>query len=135
MRVYSRTAASSVHHDEHGTYDIDPDTGLVEVPDELGELLMRQHVAGERAWENDAERHKRLADEEAARRRDPGALYDLLSEQLGKMQQDPEALVAAFADFLARSQGDGKHESLDDETPKRRTRKAAEPADTDPPAE
>lgn len=105
MRLYSRTGAASVQHEEHGSFDVDPDSGAVEVPDELGELLQRQHFAGQRAWENDAERSTRLADEDLARRRDPGALYDLLEAKFGNLEgRDPDALVEAFAAALAKSQ-------------------------------
>lgn len=74
MRLYTLTGATSVSNEDHGTFDVDPKTGAIEVPEALGRILHNVFLAGKRAWEDDVERAKRLADEELARRKDPATL-------------------------------------------------------------
>ena len=115
MRLYSRTGAGTVQNDDYGSYDTDPDTGLVEVPDEFGHILHRQHIDGQRAWENDAERAGRLKAEDVARRSDPAALYDLVDARLGKLEaNDLTALYDLIGSAIAKAQPDapaGAHEA------------------------
>jgi hypothetical protein len=115
MRLYSRTGAATVHNEDHGKFDVDPDTGAVDLPDELGTYLHGQHIDGQPAWEDDAERHARLETEDRARRSDPASLYDLLDNRLGRIEARLGQLEA---------NGDGEDKPA---TPKRsHTRKAAE---------
>jgi len=74
MRLYSRFGATQVSNEDFGDFDVDPDSGAVEVPPALGALLHNQHINGLRAWEDDAERTARLTAEELARRKDPATL-------------------------------------------------------------
>ena len=73
MKLYSRTGANSITHEEFGAFTVGKD-GSVNVPDEFGAYLHRQHVAGKPAWETEAERHARLMAEEVERRKDPATL-------------------------------------------------------------
>jgi hypothetical protein len=84
MRLYSRTGASTVQHGDE-TFEAD-EAGAVEFPAELGAHMKRQHVNGQPAWEDDAERQARLDAEDRARRADPASLFDMLDNRLGKIE-------------------------------------------------
>lgn len=94
MRLYTLTGAQSVTNEDHGTFDVDPATGAVEVPDALGRILHGTYFGGRRVWEDDAERSARLAAEDLERRRDPAVLYDLLQQRLGADTPAPSAPAA-----------------------------------------
>lgn len=98
MRLYTLLDASSVHDEDHGSFDVDPETGAVEVPQELGLLLHRTHIGGRKAWEDDAERSTRLAEEDLARRKDPATLLaavEALAGNLAAAQQPPASASVA----------------------------------------
>lgn len=100
------------HVQEHGGFDF---------PDELSDRLHRHHVRGQKLWETQVERDKRLHGEEDARRRDPATMYDAvarlveLAERSGGAQAQapdlsklsPEQL-AELAEAVAAAQGSGK---------------------------
>ena len=89
MRLYTLTGAASVSNDEHGTFEVDPETGAVEVPEALGRILHGTCFGGRRVWEDDAERSQRLVAEDLERRRDPAVLYDLLQQKLAAVPAVP----------------------------------------------
>ena len=86
MHLYSRTGASVVRH-EGVTYTPDPDGGFG-FPDHVSDVLHPFAVRGERMWETDTERQRRILGEEMDRRRDPAELYAAV------------ARIAAAADAL-----------------------------------
>jgi hypothetical protein len=73
MRLYTRTGATTLDDPEFGHFEAD-ENGSFLLPEELAERLRRFHVGGLPAWETDVERQRRLALEEADRRRDPETL-------------------------------------------------------------
>lgn len=89
MRLYPRGDATSVQHDDHGSFDVDPDTGSIEVPDELGSSLQALHIDGEPAFETETERDKRLKIADLDRRRDPASLYDAFADLASRSRQAP----------------------------------------------
>lgn len=87
MKLYSRFGADSV--DAEGVeYKAGKDGGI-EVPAELGAFLHNQHLNGELAWENDAERAVRLAAEENARKSDPAYLASIVEDLSAKVDAKP----------------------------------------------
>lgn len=79
MRLYSLQGAESVQHEDE-SYDVDPETGAIEVPHDLGVHLHGLHIAGQKAWETDAERHDRIVAAELELRRDPASMYELMQK-------------------------------------------------------
>lgn len=104
MRLYTLQDASSVQHEHHGSFDVDPETGGVEVPHELGEHLHATHIHGKPAWETEAERHARLVNAEIERRRDPASMYELMQQVAAKPVEDDTVarLEAEIADLRAK---------------------------------
>ena len=93
MKLYSRFGADSVESDGI-EYKADKDGGI-EVPAELGSFLHIQHVGGERAWENDAERATRLVAEEHAKKSDPAYLASIVEDLAAKVDSAPSRKKAA----------------------------------------
>jgi hypothetical protein len=97
-RLYTRTGASHVYY-EDAVYEVEENQS-VEVPPEVAAHLQHLHVAGQKAWEDDAERQTRIEAEELARRRDPAAVYDMLTrvaDQGGPLPSvDPAVFQAAI---------------------------------------
>lgn len=87
MKLYSRYGAESVEH-EGESYKADKEGGI-EVPEQLGLFLHNQHIGGQRAWENDAERQVRLDSEEHARKSDPAYLAKIVEELSAKVDAQP----------------------------------------------
>jgi hypothetical protein len=87
MKLYSRYGADSVEHGD-AEYKADRDGGI-EVPEELGLFLHNQHIGGQRAWENDAERQVRLDSEEHALKSDPAYLAKIVEELSAKVDAQP----------------------------------------------
>lgn len=84
MKLYSRFDADSV--DADGVeFKADKDGGI-EVPHELGVFLHNQFINGERAWEDDAERQKRIDAEEHARKSDPAYLASIVEGLADKVE-------------------------------------------------
>lgn len=79
-RLYSRMTAAAVDDPEFGHYDVSPEHGGFDFPDELSDRLHRFHHRGTPAWETEDERTRRLHGEEAARRRDPESLYNAVEK-------------------------------------------------------
>ena len=86
MRLYSRTGATSVHHG--GQLFTPGDSGGFDFPDDVSDVLHPFAVRGERLWETDVERQRRILGEEMDRRRDPASLYDAVA----KIMQAAEAV-------------------------------------------
>lgn len=78
MRLYSRTGASFTQH-EGVRYEAAPDGGFG-FPDHVSDVLHRFAVNGERMWESDIERQRRVLGEEMDRRRDPASLYEAVAK-------------------------------------------------------
>ena len=78
MRLYSRTGATSVHHG--GQIYVPGDSGGFDFPDHVSDVLHPFAVRGERLWESDIERQRRVLGEEMDRRRDPASLYDAVEK-------------------------------------------------------
>ena len=92
MRLHSRTGATSVHH-EGVRYEPGPD-GAFAFPDHVSDYLYPFAVKGERLWETDIDRQRRLIAEEAARRQDPATLLaaveQLVAQAEGRAEPRPE---------------------------------------------
>lgn len=86
--LYSRTGATLHEDPEHGRFAPDGN-GAFTFPDELSDLLLRQHVRKRRMWEDEEMRADRMHDESQRRERDPAVLYAAVSElvQLSKSAQ------------------------------------------------
>jgi hypothetical protein len=80
-RIYHKTGASGIVGPDGVQYDPTGD-GAFDVPQEVAEFLLGNHIAGEPAWETDGTRVERLAAEEHARRADPANLLTAV-ERLG----------------------------------------------------
>ena len=78
MRLYSRTGAASVHHG--GQVYTPGDSGGFDFPDDVSDKLHPFAVRGERMWETDIERQRRILGEEMDRRRDPASLYEAVAK-------------------------------------------------------
>ena len=78
MRLYSKTGAASVHHGGQ-LYTPGPSGGF-DFPDSVSDVLHPFAVRGERLWETDIERQRRILGEEMDRRRDPASLYDAVEK-------------------------------------------------------
>jgi hypothetical protein len=87
MKLYTRTGASTVDDQEHGTFEAGPDGGF-DFPDELSNRLRIVHIAGQRAWEDEGQRHQRLVAEELERRKDPASLYDAVQALTDTLAQN-----------------------------------------------
>ena len=84
MRLYSRNGATVV---QHGDEQYKPGaSGGFDFPDHVSDALHPFAVRGERLWETDIERQRRLLSEEMDRRRDPASLYEAV-EQIMKAAQ------------------------------------------------
>lgn len=83
MKLYSRFGADSV--DADGVEWKSDKDGGIEVPEELGRFLHNQHINGERAWEDDAERQKRIEEEEHAKKSDPAYLASIVEDLASKV--------------------------------------------------
>lgn len=81
-----------------GTEYVANEDGSFDFPDDFASVLQATHVAGEKSWEDDAEREARLIAAERARRRDPAELLAAV-ERLGGFDEPKDAIVSdAFAD-------------------------------------
>lgn len=92
MRLYTLTGASGVTNEEHGSFEVDPETGILEVPEALGLVLHATHINGKAAWETDAERSTRIASEDLARRQDPATLLaavEALTQKVAEPAPEP----------------------------------------------
>lgn len=69
--LYPLANQSGVYTDD-GSYAVKD--GKIDVPPELAESLRTTHINGVKAWEDENERHARLAAEESERQRDPATL-------------------------------------------------------------
>ena len=104
MKLYSRFGADSVDADG-AEWKADKDGGI-EVPEELGRFLHNQHINGERAWEDDAERQRRIDKEEHDRKSDPAYLASIVEDLAAKVVANSpvseDAPVKAKADKSAK---------------------------------
>ena len=92
MKLYSRFGADSVDA-EGGEWKADKDGGI-EGPEELGVFLHNQFINGERAWEDDAERQRRIDKEEHDKKSDPAYLANIvenLASQVAGAKADKSA--------------------------------------------
>ena len=78
MRLYSRTNAGVVQHD--GQQYTPGESGGFDFPDHVSDVLHPFAVRGEKLWETDIERQRRMLAEEMDRRRDPASLYDAVEK-------------------------------------------------------
>ena len=78
MRLYSRTNAGVVHHG--GQVYKPGESGGFDFPDDVSDVLHPFAVRGERMWETDVERQRRILGEEMDRRRDPASLYEAVAK-------------------------------------------------------
>jgi len=104
MRLYTTTDAESVEH-EGVEYKVDAN-GSIEVPEAFGVFLNNQHLAGKKAWENDAERAARMDAETAAKKASPEHLAELVEELTAKV--DAGAKLAEAADVAPATKKAGK---------------------------
>lgn len=96
MRLYTLTGTTQVKDPETGTvYEADAD-GAFEMPEDLANLLHSFHVAGKPAWEDDAERARRVAAEQLEKMRDPAALL----AEVQRLSANQGALAAVLASAL-----------------------------------
>ena len=79
MRLYTTTGATEVNDPTYGTFKVGPD-GAFDFPNELSDKLHGFHINKVAAWETDAERVKRVTDEQLQSVRDPAALYSAVRE-------------------------------------------------------
>jgi hypothetical protein len=130
-RLYSLLDATA--HDEpgYGRFEAGPD-GEFPFPDEVSARLGRIHHGGQKAWETQAERLRRLHGEDLARRRDPAALYDAVGEFTAAMKAavpaaspDVAALIAQVAALSAQVAELSAAGAEDDGEPGSAVRKAA----------
>jgi len=84
MCLHSRTGATSVHH-EGVRYEPGPD-GAFPFPDHVSDYLYPFAVKGERLWETDIDRQRRLIAEEAARRQDPATLLAAVEQLVAQAE-------------------------------------------------
>lgn len=96
MRLYTLTGTTQVKDNNTGVVHEADANGAFELPEDLGLELHSFHVNGKRAWEDDAERAKRMADEQLEKMRDPATLL----AEIQKMSQNQGALAAVLADAL-----------------------------------
>ena len=74
MRLFPRTSdVTAVRDPQYGVFTPGED-GAFDLPAPLGARLHKTHPGGQKAWETDVERQRRLAAEEMARRQDPATL-------------------------------------------------------------
>jgi hypothetical protein len=101
-KLYSRTGADAHKDPEHGLFEPDGD-GAFGFPDDLSDVLLRQHVGKKRMWEDEEMRAERMHQEAEQRHRDPAVLYAAVSElvQLSKQAQGAAAVPADLAAELA----------------------------------
>lgn len=99
--LYSLTDAGAVDHPEYGRIEARPD-GAFPFPDELSDRLGRVHHNGQKAWETQGERQRRLHGEDLARRRDPAALYDAVGEFTAAMKSAAPAASPDVAALIAQ---------------------------------
>lgn len=97
MRLYTRTGATQVDDPTHGTFTVGPD-GAFDFPDEVSDRLHSFHVAGSPAWESDAERAKRLLDEQMEKLRDPATLLATMQEMARGQRDLAAALLGQQSD-------------------------------------
>lgn len=76
MRLYSRTGAVALDHDEYGHFEPEDDGGF-DFPNELSDEL---HSFAANGWETAVERQQRLIAEEMERRRDPATLMEAVQQ-------------------------------------------------------
>jgi hypothetical protein len=130
--------AGAVDDPEYGHFDVSPEHGGFDFPDELSDRLHRFHHRGKPAWETEDEQNHRLHGEETARRRDPESLYNAvekiagIADRLGggAVSPDVAALLAHMEAMQARldeleakqaepaeAEGDDGEDSQDSEPP------------------
>jgi len=84
MKIYSKYGATDVESPEYGTFEADAE-GAVDVPEELANFLLIQHINGDTAWETEGGRRDRLVAEEHKRRSDPAYLATIVEELSAKL--------------------------------------------------
>lgn len=87
--MYSRFDATKITDPDTGEEYSPDETGAFDVPPRLAEVLERQHLAGERAWETSPEKQAREQAEADARRRDPLALIEAVEKLQGQAVETP----------------------------------------------
>ena len=90
MRLFPRTSdVTAVRDPQFGLFTPGED-GAFDLPDALGARLHKTHPGGEKAWETDVERQRRIAAEEMARRQDPATLLAAVEELVRQASATPE---------------------------------------------
>lgn len=84
MKLYSLIGAESITDGEI-EYTASKD-GSIEVPEEFGRFIHNIHVAGKPAWEDDAERQKRIDEEDHAKKSDPAYLANIVEDLSEKVE-------------------------------------------------
>jgi hypothetical protein len=79
MRLYPRRPGTGVVNHGGVQYKAGGNGGF-DFPDEVSDALHSFAVRGEKLWETDIERQRRLLSEEMDRRRDPASLYDAVEK-------------------------------------------------------
>lgn len=98
MRLYTLTGTTQVKDPVTGiAYEADADGAFNDLPEDLGNFLHSFHVKGKRAWEDDAERARRLRSEQLDKMRDPATLL----AEMQKMAANQGALTSILAGALA----------------------------------
>jgi hypothetical protein len=103
MRLYTRTGATALTDPDTGRiYEADAQGGF-DFPDDLSDRLHRFAVRGQRMWETDIERQRRLMSEELERRKDPATLLSAVEQILNaaKAAQSVAAPAAPVVDAAA----------------------------------
>lgn len=96
MRLYTLTGTTQVKDNSTGVVHVADADGAFELPEDFGNSLHSFHVGGKRAWEDEGERAKRIADEQLEKMRDPATLL----AEIQRMSQNQGALAAVLAGAL-----------------------------------
>lgn len=98
MRLYTLTGTTQVKDPVTGTvYEAGADGAFNDLPEDLGIYLHSFHANGKPAWEDDAERARRVQSEQLDKMRDPATLL----AELQKMSANQGALASILAGALS----------------------------------
>lgn len=96
MRLYTLTGATQVDDPQYGRFTVNDSGAFDGLPEALANRLHSFHLNGKPAWEDDAERERRIVAEELDRMRDPATLLAAIKEQGASHDAVMAALAAAL---------------------------------------